>query len=118
MRQCPLDYMLCCQPVTVYRYQNGQVLRQVAENCHFIWTQRQKTSAAGTRRDTDFLLIMPGDVQRVFPGDRVFDGIGPEITGEQWPSFLPVQVAGLAEVGYVTPCYWEGQLCHIEAGRK
>lgn len=114
---CPLDYSLCDQTVTLYRYRDGAVERQVAENAWYSYQTAQVTDALGTRQETAFQLILPGDAA-LLPGDRVYDGIGPEITEREWAGFLPVCTPGLSQVQYVKPCYWQGQLCHTEAGRK
>ena len=118
MSVCPLDYSLCDKTVTIYRQQGNQILRQVTKNCYFLHQVTCSIDVLGRREETIFQLIMPGETQRVFPGDRVLEGIGPEISQEQWPGFIPAKVAGLAEVAYVKPCYWEGAICHVEAGRK
>jgi len=58
----------------------------------------------------------PGESQQVFPGDRVYEGVGPiEV---DWDTFIPVLVEGLGEVAYATAYYWQGDFCHTEAGRK
>ena len=116
--ECPLDYSLCDRTVTVYRLQAGQVLRTVVEGCFYRWQTALRTDALGRREETVFLLVMPGDTQRVFPGDRIYPGIGPEVSAQDWPRWLPVNVPGLAEAEYVSPHFWEGRLCHVEAGRK
>lgn len=113
-----LDYSLCDRTVTIYRRQGEQVLRQVVDGCFFSWQIEQVVDTQGCRRETTCLLVMPGDTQRVFAGDRVFDGVGPEIEMKDWAAFIPVKVAGLAEIGYVKPYYWDGALCHVEAGRR
>lgn len=114
----PLDYSLCTQTVTVYRKQADSVMRQVVENCYFRLEQKQERDAMGCQREKAFLLIMPGETQCVFAGDRVMEGIGPEITTEQWRRFIPALVEGLAEVSYATPYCWEGTVCHVEAGGR
>lgn len=114
---CPLDYSLCDQTVTLYRLEKGVVCRQVVENAFYEWRLEQVTDAMGTRQETKFSLILPGE-HTVLPGDRVYGGIGPEISAREWTSFLPVCVPGLSQVQYVRPCYWQGIVCHIEAGRK
>lgn len=114
---CPLDYSLCDQTVTLYRYRDGNVHRQVVDNAWYSYQTEQVTDEQGSRRETLFWLIIPGDAD-LLPGDRVYDGIGPDITQAKWPGFLPVCVAGLSQVQYVKPCFWQGQLCHTEAGRK
>lgn len=114
----PLDYRMCCQPVTVYRKQAQSVLRQVIHNCFLQWEENMSVDRLGQQKERKFLLIQPGKEQLVFPGDRVFDGIGPEITAEQWENFLPVTVPGLGEAAYATPYRWQEEFCHTEAGRK
>ena len=114
----PLDYSLCNQTVTIYRRQGERVLRQVAEGCYYVWQEEQLLDEEGCRRETTCLLVMPGNRQQVFIGDRVLVGVGPEVGPRDWAAFIPVHVAGLAEIGYVKPYYWDGELCHVEAGRK
>lgn len=118
MTACPLDYSLCDRTVTVYRRQGEQVLRQVVTNCYFSKQEKRSVDTLGCRKEVTFQLIMPCTVQTVFPGDRIMEGVGPEVSVQQWPGFVPAGVAGLVEVAYVTPCYWAGELCHVEAGRK
>ena len=113
-----LDYSLCDRTVTIYRRQTDGIFRLVVDGCYFSWQEEQTVDEAGCRRETTCLLVMPGDTQRVFAGDRVFDGVGPEIEMKDWAAFIPVKVAGLAEIGYVKPYYWDGALCHVEAGRR
>ena len=114
----PMDYSLCDQTVTIYRRQGEQVLRQVVEGCYYVWQEQQLLDKGGCRRETTCLLVMPGDGQQVFIGDRVLPGVGPEVELRDWAAFIPVNVPGLAEIGYVKPYYWDGGLCHVEAGRK
>ena len=114
--ECPVDYSLCRQTVTVYHREDGQVSRLVVPGCFYSCEQHLDTQLSGQRRDVRFLLVMPGAPQRVFPGDRVYQGIGPEQV--DWGKFLPGLVPGLAEAAYVHPWYWNGRLCHVEAGRK
>ena len=114
----PLDYSLCDQTVTVYHKQGNTVLRQIVEGCYYHWQQVQQEDEYGIRRETLCQLILPGAEHFVSIGDRVYNGIGPQIGVEAWHTFLPVAVSGLSEINYVSPCYWEGAICHIEAGRK
>lgn len=118
MNRCPIDYSLCSDTVTVYRLQGDSVLRQVVENGFLTWEEQTVTDVFGNRMGRNFLLILPGDTQTVFPGDRIYDGIGPEITAEDWGGFIPARVQGLGQVSYVKPCRWEGELCHTEAGNR
>ena len=113
-----VDYALCDQTVTVYHRQGDEIFRSVEEGCWFSRQTEQVTDVQGCRQETKCLLIMPGDRQRIFVGDRVFDGVGPVVDTDGWDSFIPVLVDGLAEISYVKPCYWDGTLCHVEAGRR
>jgi len=114
---CPLDYSLCDQTVTIYHLENGTIKRQVVDKAWYSWYIEQVTDTMGTRQETKFSLILPGWYS-IFPGDRVYEGDGPVITAGQWSEFLPVTFPGLSQVQYVKPCYWQGRICHIEAGRK
>lgn len=113
---CPLDYSLCNQTVTVYRKSNGRLRRLVVDGCYYVWEDVTVTDVAGTRFQRRFLLIMPGSCQRVFPGDRIYSGVGPEEVN--WREFIPVKVEGLSEAAYVRPSWWGSEVCHVEAGRK
>lgn len=113
--RCPLDYSLCNSTVTVYRKTAEGICRQVVEGCYLENRCEQRSELSGTRQESPFLLIMPGSCQRVFPGDRILEGIGPQVI--DWESFIPVTVPGLYQAQYAMPCYWEGQICHVEAGR-
>ena len=104
-----------CQTVTLYRNAPEGITRQVLQGCFYSWRIEQTEDAQGVRQQTKFLLVIPGGCD-IRPGDRVFDGIGPERV--DWARFLPVNVAGLSQVAYVTPCYFGSVLCHTEAGRR
>lgn len=111
----PFDYSLCRMTVTLYRNGADGVQRQILENCHLRATQATDTDAAGKSRLKPFLLIIPGEAE-VLPGDRAYDGIGPDTV--RWEDFLPVLIPRLYEVSFVTPVLWDGTLCHIQAGHK
>lgn len=112
----PLDYSLCSQTVTVYRKTGGEISRQVAENCHLSGSVSTPTQSYGKSMEKKFLLIIPGNALPLLPGDRVFDGIGPEAV--DWDSFVPAAVTKLYEVSFVKPCFWDGEIVHWEAGHK
>ena len=114
----PADYPLCNQTVTIYRYHGEQILRFVEHNCFFSYEDALSVEKSGAFHERKCLLIMPGQVQRIFLEDRVFDGEGPEICVDEWADFVPAKVAQLAQISYVKPCYFDGRLCHVEAGRK
>lgn len=103
------------QTVTLYRSTAEGITRQVLDGCFYSWQTAQTEDAQGVRQQTKFLLVIPGGGD-ILPGDRVFDGIGPETV--DWERFLPVNVVGLSQVAYVTPCYFGSVLCHTEAGRR
>ena len=71
----------------------------------------------GSRDSNSFLLVIPGNTQAVFVGDKVLMGEGPEVsTREQWAAFIPANVPGLCVVKYADPKYWGTQFVHVEAG--
>ena len=110
-----MRYPLCHRTVTVYHRENGIVSRRVAENCFYRWEDVCKQDGQGVTFARSCLLIQPGELP-VFPGDRIFDGIGPEAV--DWESFLPENVPGLSVVAYAAPRYFAGQICHYEAGTR
>ena len=111
-----MEYPLCDRTVSVYRLENGVVSRQVVHGCYFQPEELLVTEDLGCRQKRKFLLVLPGETQRIFPGDRVLAGEGPTVSADQWVRFVPALVPGLVQVGYVKPCYWQGALCHTEAG--
>ena len=106
-----LDYSLCDRTVTLYRRVSDTVARRVLEGCFYRYEDR----VTEDRFVRTFLLIHPGS-EEICPGDRVFDGVGPETVN--WEAFLPVQIPGLSQVAYAAPWYWDGKIAHWEAGRK
>lgn len=114
----PGDYRFCTQVVTVYRKTPTGIHRQEIPNVFLQMQDVADFSALGRQQERRFLLVQPGEQQLIFAGDRIYAGIGPVVTEEQWPSFLPEQVEGLAVAEYATAYFWEGHFCHTEAGRK
>ena len=108
----PLDYSLCEQTVTLYR-QTGE--RWVIPNTYLSAQIETPTEPYGKSMAKKFLLIIPGNFL-LYPGDRIYAGIGPEEV--QWQSFVPAAEPALFEAGYVKPCLWEGQITHWEAGNR
>ena len=117
-RRPPLDYSKCCQTVTVYRQEApGQYSRQVFPRAFLELKRQVETGKTGSAGESSFLLVIPGEEIPVKPGDKVLLGEGPEITTrEEWAALIPARVPGLVVVGYVEPKYWQGKLCHTEAG--
>lgn len=112
----PLDYSLCSQTVTVYRKMGETVTRQVAENCHLSRQTSTSPESYGKSLEKKFQLIIPGNAIPLQPGDRIFDGVGPEEVN--WQTFVPALVCALFEVSFAKPCFWEGEITHWEAGHK
>lgn len=106
-----MEYPLCDQTVTVYRCQEKTVLRQVVEGCYLELGQTYRSQDA--RHDREFLLVVPGQLQQVFPGDRLVPGVGPQVQDEA--ELLPVYLPDVLTVGKVKRFFWNGKLSHIEA---
>ena len=111
-----MDYSLCDGIVTFYRNTGEEIIRQVADNCHLSGKYRTATESYGKSMEKKFLLIIPAGGFSPEPGDRVYDGIGPEEV--DWDRFIPALVTELYEISFVNPCSWEGELAHWEAGHK
>lgn len=104
---------LCDQMVTLYRMENGTVSRRVVTGCCYRWKTECCEDTAGVREKRTFLLILPPGEQ-ILPGDRVYDGLGPEYV--DWQQFLPALVCGLGQVTWVCPYYLGSTHHHTEAG--
>ncbi len=118
-RRCPVDYRLCNQTVTVYHHdQDGdKYIRTVYRRAFLDFRKTQTVDKTGSRESNSFLLIVPGDTQAVFVGDKVLLGEGQEIADRAaWAALIPSKVPGLVVVGYADPKYWGGKLVHTEAG--
>ena len=116
-RDCPVDYRLCNQTVTVY-HRDGDIYTRTVHNRAFLdFKKTQSIDKTGSKEANSFLLVIPGDTQAVFVGDKVMIGVGPEIsTRDAWAAFIPSRVPGLAVVSYADPKYWNGKIVHTEAG--
>lgn len=114
---CPIDYRLCVQTVTVYRKEGDKYIRKVHDKAFLDRKKTQTVDKTGSKEANSFLLIIPGTEQAVFPGDKVFDGIGPEIFDrETWAAFIPAKDPNVVVVSYADPKKWAGQIVHTEAG--
>lgn len=114
---CPVDYRLCNQTVTVYHKDGDTITREVYDRAFLDFRKTQTTDKTGSKEANSFLLVIPGDTQAVFVGDKVLLGEGPEITtAKEWTAFVPVKVPGLVVVSYVDTKYWQGKIVHTEAG--
>ena len=114
----PIDYSrLCNQTVTVYHKDGDKYTQKTHRQAFLDFRKNQTVDRTGSRESNSFLLVLPGDTQAVFVGDKVLLGDGPEIaTRDAWAAFVPSKVPGLVVVDYVDPKYWNGQLVHTEAG--
>ena len=117
-RTCPVDYdRLCRQTVTVYRQEGEAYIRKEYDHAFLDYKKTMSVDKTGSKEANSFLLVLPGDTQTVFVGDKVYDGVGPEIaTREAWADFKPSKVPGLVVVAYADPKKWNGKIVHTEAG--
>lgn len=114
---CPVDYRLCNQTVTVYHQEGDRYLRAVHTNAFLDFRKTHNVDKTGSRESNSFLLVIPGDSQAVFVGDKVQLGEGPEVTTrDAWSAHIPANVPGLVVVKYVDCKYWNGTMVHTEAG--
>ena len=110
-----MNHPLCRQTVTLYRKTGDEVLRRVAENCFYSWQDCMEEREDGIRFQRKCFLVTPVEIM---PGDRVLEGVGPEIEKSEWTAFLPVYVPTLSELVYADAKYFLGRLHHYEGGRK
>lgn len=116
-KNCPIDYRMCNQTVTVYHKEGDTITRTIHKRAFLEFRKNQTVDKTGSKESNSFLLVIPGDSQMVFVGDRVLLGEGPEITTkEAWAAFIPSTTPGLVVVKYVDPKYWGTQMVHVEAG--
>lgn len=108
---------MCKQIVTVYHKDGDVYTRTVHKKAFLDFRKNQTVDKTGSKEANSFLLVIPGDSQMVFVGDKVLLGEGPEITTrETWAAFIPSTTPGLVVVKYVDPKYWGTQMVHVEAG--
>jgi hypothetical protein len=101
----------------VYHKEDDKYTRKVYIKAFLDHKKTQSVDKTGSKEASSFLLVIPGDQQTVFIGDRVMLGEGPEITTrEEWANFIPSKVNGLVVVSYADPKYWNGKIVHTEAG--
>lgn len=110
------------QTVTLYHWQEGGVRRTVLRGVFWQRGRRMVPETGGARTGSMLLLVIPaaaGDYGQDYtlePGDRVFEGEGPDLTAADWPAFVPAANPRVAVVEYVTPFTRRGRLHHVEAG--
>ncbi len=114
---CPIDYSkLCKQTVTVYHKLGETITRTEHTNAFLEFKKTQNVDKTARKEANSFLLVVPGDVQTVFVGDKVLEGSGPEISMDKWAAFNPKEVPQLLTVSYADPKKYDGVLVHTEAG--
>ncbi len=116
-RKNPVDYRMCRQTVTVYHKDGEAYTRTVHKNAFLDFRKNQTVDKTGSKETNSFLLVIPGDTQMVYVGDKVLLGEGPEVTTrEAWAQLIPSTTENLVVVKYVDPKYWGTQMVHVEAG--
>ena len=115
---CPINYaLLCRQTVTVYHKDGDTYTRKVHKEAFLDHKKTQSVDKIGSKEVNSFLLVIPGGSQTVFVDDKVYEGVGPEIsTAEQWRDFMPAKVPGLVVVKYADCKKWGDTVVHTEAG--
>lgn len=117
-RDCPVDYSLCNQTVTVYHWDGKNTYtRKVFTNAFLDFKKTLNVEKTGSSETSSFLLVIPGEAVPVAVGDKVLSGEGGEIgSREEWADLIPTRVPGLVVIRYVDPKYWNGVVVHTEAG--
>ena len=111
----PFDYSLCNQTVTLYRKEQDRITRRVIRNAYFSGKITTPAESYGKSMEKKFLLIIPGNTE-IRTGDRIYAGTGPMQV--DWQRFVPAAEPALFEAGFTKPCFWEGSICHWEAGNR
>lgn len=112
----PVRYDLCTDTVTVY-HKDGETFSTGVYTAFFDNKKNLTIDKTGLKDGNSFLLVIPGNHQMVFPGDKVLRGTGqPITTNDQWRKMIPSTVQDLVVVQTVDVKYWNGQIIHVEAG--
>lgn len=131
----PLDYSKCNQTVTLYHHSPGtkEISRVVIEHGAYLVPRRQShLNNIGSSESNSFLLVIPQSSCRYLPPDAFTGaegtytlasqdkaqlGEGPVLaTVAEWAAHIPAKVDGLVVIKNVAPQYWQGEICHVEAG--
>ena len=113
------NYELCKHPVTIYHRTDDGVTRTVYEKAYLDFKKTENVERTGSSEVNTFLLVIPGDTVACEVGDKVFDGIGEEVTGDAaawWRDFIPTKHQGVCVVKFVDIKRWNGVIVHTEAG--
>lgn len=111
-----LDRSLFRQTVTLYHWDGQAVKRTVLSGVAFQKGCSSQEQTQGQVYGKSFRLYVPGTVTMLQPGDRVMEGIGPQVESHQWSGFIPATVRDLYTVTWVKPYSLLGQAHHTEAG--
>lgn len=115
--QNPVRYDLCNQTVTVYHKEGTGYTRKVYERRAFLsFQEAEAVTKTGQQGQKSFLLVIPGDVQTVYPGDKIYNGDGPILeTPQDWALFIPDVDPNVVIAKTAEPCFWNGSIVHTEA---
>ena len=119
-----LAFPLCTQTVTLYHPDpdSETVTRTLVAGVFLDRRVKMNFTETGCQAAQAFLLVIPaaagepGDAYTLEPGDRIFEGSGPELSWQEWPEFLPALREGICCVQYVDPKKVRGRFSHLEAG--
>lgn len=114
----PVDYgRLCKQTVTVYHKEGEVYTRKVYTNAFLDRKKTVSVDKTGSKEANSFMLVIPGAEQTVFVEDKVYEGIGPDISDSKvWASFIPSKNPNVVVVKYADPKKWNNVIVHTEAG--
>lgn len=140
-RRAPLDYSKCNQTVTIYHVVKGTpsaYCKTIVRGGAFLeFRKNANVEKTGASEVNTFLLVIPqgadgktfflpqacdgltvkGDNYTIAAGDKVLLGEGADIASPiAWAALLPSNTDGLVVVRYIDPKYWQGSICHVEAG--
>ena len=104
------DYRLCKQAVTVYHREG--LTRQVYEKAFYEFTRQSSNAAGVDGAKEDFLLVIPGREQMLFPGDKVVLGVGPEVAS--WGELNRQNFPTLSQINQVKCRFFDGKMVHCE----
>lgn len=107
----PVHYGLCRQTVTVYREKGGTIEKTVIPGAFLELRRNRKTDRIGIQEHTGFLLVIPGQTQAVFVGDKVIHGEGKDLSRQEWSALTDCCIVRWAEQKF-----WDGRPVHTEAG--
>lgn len=73
-RNCPVDYRLCNQTVTVYHWDGDKVTRTVHDRAFLDYKKTENVDKTGSKEANSFLLVIPCSEVCVYPEDKVLLG--------------------------------------------